>query len=213
VALERAAEITGNHWGRFTMSTTTNDAAWPAGTVFGALQTKWRWLLALGILLLVFGTLGFVMSFAMTLATVLLFSALLIVGGGLQLLSAYQFPGWKSRVVHVVIGVLYVVAGTAIYADPVLASIALTLLVAASLLAIGVLRIAAALQLRGTPGWAWAALAGVVTALLGVIIAAQWPASGFWVIGLFVAIEMIMNGWSCVLIALSARRAAGASAA
>jgi uncharacterized membrane protein HdeD (DUF308 family) len=31
--------------------------------------------------------------------------------------------------------------------------------------------------------------------------------SGLWVIGLFVAIEMIMNGWSYVVIALAARRA------
>jgi len=29
--------------------------------------------------------------------------------------------------------------------------------------------------------------------------------SGFWVIGLFVAIEMIFSGWSSIFIALAAR--------
>jgi hypothetical protein len=36
----------------------------------------------------------------------------------------------------------------------------------------------------------------------------EWAASGVWVIGLLVAIELIMHGWSYVVIALAARRAA-----
>jgi uncharacterized membrane protein HdeD (DUF308 family) len=190
------------------LATTTNDTAAFAGAVFGALRTKWRWLLALGIALLVLGTLGLLMSFAMTLATVMLFSALLILGGGFQLIGAFQFAGWKSRAAHIAMSLLYIVAGTLIYADPILASVAFTLLLAASLVAVGALRVVSALHLRGVTGWGWSMLAGLVTVLLGAMIAAQWPASGYWVIGLFVAIEMIMNGWSCVLIALAARRAA-----
>ena len=41
--------------------------------------------------------------------------------------------------------------------------------------------------------------------LLGVIIMAEWPASGLWVIGLIVAIEMIMNGLTFIIIALTAK--------
>ena len=39
------------------------------------------------------------------------------------------------------------------------------------------------------------------------MIAVRWPVTGLWVIGLFVAIEMIVNGWSCVFMALAARDA------
>jgi uncharacterized membrane protein HdeD (DUF308 family) len=40
----------------------------------------------------------------------------------------------------------------------------------------------------------------------------RWPASGLWVIGLFVAIELIFNGWSYVFLALDARKSGQALA-
>lgn len=42
---------------------------------------------------------------------------------------------------------------------------------------------------------------------MGAMIIAQWPVSGLWVIGLFVAIERIFNGWSYLFVAVAARKA------
>jgi uncharacterized membrane protein HdeD (DUF308 family) len=78
---------------------------------------------------------------------------------------------------------------------------------------VGLLRILMALQLRPVSGWGWTLISGVISILLGAMILTQWPTSGFWVIGLFVAIEMIVNGWSSVFIALAARKAAKAESA
>lgn len=66
----------------------------------------------------------------------------------------------------------------------------------------------------GTPGAALLGLcclfmSAVAAVVLGVLIAARWPASSFFVIGRFIAIERVMNGWT--MIALAAR-AAGSSA-
>ena len=36
------------------------------------------------------------------------------------------------------------------------------------------------------PGWSWQAVDGLITFVLGVLVLAQWPASGLWVIGLFI---------------------------
>jgi len=33
----------------------------------------------------------------------------------------------------------------------------------------------------------------------------EWPQSGLWVIGLFVAIEILFAGWSQIMIALAAK--------
>jgi uncharacterized membrane protein HdeD (DUF308 family) len=41
--------------------------------------------------------------------------------------------------------------------------------------------------------------------VLGVLIWAQWPASGLWVIGLLVGIQLLFTGWSLVMLALVAR--------
>ena len=175
--------------------------------VFGELKKKWGWLLALGILLIVLGSLGLWMSFAMTLATVMMFGALLSIGGVLQLLNAFQLKGWKSVLWHVLIALLYIAAGFVIFTDPVFGSLGLTMALAWILIAVGLLRILMAFQLRPASGWVWPLISGVISILLGAMILAQWPTSGFWVIGLFVAIEMIMNGWSSVFIALAARKA------
>ena len=179
-------------------------------TVFGGLKRKWGWLLALGILLIVLGTLGLWMSFAMTLATVMMFGALLTFGGVFQLLNAFQLKGWKSVLWHVLIALLYIAAGIVIFTDPVFASLGLTMALAWILIAVGLLRILMAFQLRPVSGWVWPLVSGLISIALGAMILAQWPTSGFWVIGLFVAIEMVVNGWSSVFVALAARKAATA---
>ena len=57
-------------------------------------------------------------------------------------------------------------------------------------------------------GWTWAFLASVATVLLGLMILARWPLDALWVIGLFLAVELIINGLSAILLALTARAAA-----
>lgn len=84
------------------------------------------------------------------------------------------------------------------------------MVLAALLIAAGVFRGVMAFQLRPATGWFWPLLSGLVSVLLGGLIIAQWPVSGFWVIDLFVAIELIFNGWAYVFVALAARKAAKA---
>jgi uncharacterized membrane protein HdeD (DUF308 family) len=180
-------------------------------TIFGDLKKNWGWLLAPGISSIVLGTLGFYMTFALTLTSVLFFGILLLVGGLFQLAQAFTCKGWKAVLWHVLIGLLYVAAGIDIIYNPVRASEILTLILAGILIAVGVSRIIMAIQIRGAvDGWYWSLLSGLVSILLGGMIIAQWPASGLWVIGLFVAIELLFNGWSTIFVALAARKAARA---
>jgi uncharacterized membrane protein HdeD (DUF308 family) len=187
----------------------SNEAALSAvqSAFFGELKKSWGWLLALGILSIILGTIGLWMTFGLTLASVLFFGVLLIAGGIFQLAHAFKCKGWKSVLWHVLIALLYIWGGIVIIIDPVLASTLLTLMLAWILIAVGVFRIIMAFQFRSADGWFWPLLAGIVSILLGGMIIAQWPMSGFWVIGLFVAIELIFNGWAYVFIALAARKA------
>jgi uncharacterized membrane protein HdeD (DUF308 family) len=175
--------------------------------IFGELKKNWGWLLAFGILSILLGTIGLGMSFGLTLASVLFFGVLLIVGGVFQVIDAFKCKGWKSTVWHVLIALLYVAAGAAMVYDPLLASVTLTLVLGWILVAVGIMRGVMAFQLRPATGWYWPLLSGVVSVALGAMILAKWPATGFWVIGLFVAIELIFHGWSYVFVALAARKA------
>lgn len=173
--------------------------------VLGELIHNWGWLLALGLVLVAMGTIGLGMTFWLTLATVFIFGIFLLIAGVLQLVQAIKCRGWRSVLWHVVIAILYVVAGLDIIEDPLRASALLTLLLGCALIGIGVVRIVMALQWRGFKNWIWPLIGGIAAIILGCMILTSWPISGFWVIGLFVSIEMIFSGWSYIIIALGAR--------
>ncbi|NCC27854.1 MAG: HdeD family acid-resistance protein [Gammaproteobacteria bacterium] len=175
--------------------------------LFGDLSRNWGWLLAFGILSIILGTVGMGMTFGLTLVSVVFFGALLIVGGTFQLVDAFKCQGWKGALWHILIALLYIAGGLLIVVDPVLASETLTLALAGVLIAVGVSRAIMALQHRGQSGWGWLVLSGLISIALGAMIIAKWPMSGMWVIGLFVAIELIFNGWAYLFVALAARRA------
>jgi uncharacterized membrane protein HdeD (DUF308 family) len=164
--------------------------------------------MALGAFFILLGTVGLGMTFAFTMAGVLLFGIFALIGGIVQLANAFQCKGWKSIAWHVLLAFLYLAAGAVIVLDPVLASTVFTAMLAGAFVLIGATRILMAIQLKGRKGWVWLLLAGALAVLLGGFILAYWPFSGFWVIGLLLAIEMIFHGWSYVLISLAARKAA-----
>jgi uncharacterized membrane protein HdeD (DUF308 family) len=193
--------------GRFQMANSDVSTLGPGAATLDDVKKHWGWLLALGILFVLLGTVGLGMSVALTAVSVIVFGVLLLIGGGAQLVEAFRHKSWKSTLWHILIALVYLAAGAMTIRNPFGASVALKLILAVALLAAGLFRIFIAFQLRPAAGWWWPLVAGIGSLVLGAMIYAQWPVSGLWVIGLFVAIEMIMNGWSYVVIALAARRA------
>jgi uncharacterized membrane protein HdeD (DUF308 family) len=175
--------------------------------VFGEVRKNWGWLLGLGVVFVILGFIGLGMTFAVTMASVLMFGILLLVGAGAQFVDAAKCKGWKGIIFHILIAFLYVVAGIGAIVDPVGASAVLTLMLAGALIFIGLVRGIMAFQMRGVGNWLWPLLGGVISILLGGVILANWPVSGLWIIGLFVSIELIVNGWSYIFVALAAKKA------
>lgn len=95
--------------------------------LFGEVKRNWGWLLALGIILIILGTIGLGMTFFLTLASVIYFGVLLLIGGGAQILHAFKAKGWKGIALSVLIAILYLLSGIAIIINPVAASAILTL--------------------------------------------------------------------------------------
>jgi uncharacterized membrane protein HdeD (DUF308 family) len=62
------------------------------------------------------------------------------------------------------------------------------------------------------PQWGWVLAGGVLNLVLGIMIWRQWPVTGLWVIGLFVGIDMIFNGWTWIMLALRLKSLPRASA-
>lgn len=171
------------------------------------MKRNWGWLFALGILFIVLGTIGLGMTVGLTLVSMLFFGILLLIGGFSQIVDVFKSKQWKAVFGHALIAVLYMMAGGLVIYDPFLASSLFTGLLAGMLIIIGLTRFIMAVSLRHTEGWGWLLMAGTMSIILGALILMQWPWSGLWIIGLFIAIELIMNGWTYLFIALAIRRA------
>ena len=168
------------------------------------LRQDWWCFLLLGLTLVTLGTVAIVAPLIAALATVSLFGVLLIVGGTAQIIGAIWSGQWSGVLLRLLIGLLYVVVGALMIRHPVSAATALTLLLIAFLLATGAFNIVASLHLR-FPHWGWTLANGFISLMLGIIIWSKLPEVGPWVIGLFLGIEMIFNGWAWIMLALGLR--------
>lgn len=171
------------------------------------LRSRSGWIVTIGIVLALLGTAAIAAGVATTVVSVLVFAWLLVFAGVAQLFHAFSHRDWQGFLLDLLLGVLYGVTGLLLLQSPVQGAETLTLLMAAFFLVSGLFRIGAAIG-ASLPNRGWVVLSGVVNVILGGLILAQWPASGLWVIGLFVGIDLVFGGWSLVMLGLSLRRAA-----
>ena len=102
-------------------------------------------------------------------------------------------------------GLFYTFAGFLCIFKPVQSAEGLTLLIAAVLLIGGSFRAVTALSHR-FEYWGLAVFSGLISIGLGILILAEWPSSSFWVIGVFVGVDLLLAGWAWVLLSLTARK-------
>ncbi len=163
------------------------------------------WFLGLGIVLVVFGTIALGCTLTMTELSVAVFGWLMVFAGATQTVHAFwKERGWGGFFIDALMGILYLVVGFMVVSNPMATAVTLTLLIAMFLMFEGLFRIFTAISIR-YPNWGWLLLSGVVSLVLGLMIWRQWPLSGLWVIGLFVGIQMILNGWSLVMLSLAVK--------
>jgi uncharacterized membrane protein HdeD (DUF308 family) len=170
-------------------------------------RNHWWCFLLLGIALVVLGSFCIVDPLVPTLASVLVLGYVLMAAGIIQIVSSFWAGKWSGMLIHMLIGVLYIVVGYMIVDAPVVSMVLITKFIAIFLIVSGAFRIIAALVMRFQE-WGWSLLNGGVTLLLGIIINRQLPEAALWVIGLFIGIELLFNGWAWVMLAFGLRAVA-----
>jgi uncharacterized membrane protein HdeD (DUF308 family) len=199
----------GAEGGTSEMSEATPDGSAPPlpGDVWTALRRHRGWFLALGIVWIVCGTAAIVLPLAAAVALELVIGVLLAVGGLVQIVQSLRCAEWKGKLLQAVIGLIALVAGVILLANPLQGVPTLTLVLSAFFIAAGVVRVMLALQHREAAGWGWLLFSGALGIVVGVLIWSGWPGTAAWALGLLVGIELIFSGWSMVMLALGAGRA------
>jgi len=169
------------------------------------LRKQWGLFVGLGVLLLILGSIALGSALLSTLVSMVFIGWLMFFAGVMQTAHGFRCQAWGGFFLDLFTGLLYTVAAFLIITNPAASAIALTLLIAVLLIFGGIFRIALAFSVP-FHNRIWLLLHGAVNLLLGISIWRDWPLSGLWVIGLFVGIDMLFNGWSLIMLGLAAKK-------
>ena len=143
---------------------------------------------------------------AATVASVYLVGFMMLIAGGFEIAQAFGVKTWGGFFLWLLGGLLYAIAGIIAFNNPLLASSVLTLLLAASLIASGLARAWIGYKHWSHSGSGWIVTAALITVLCGLVIAIGWPTNSLWVLGMFLAIDLIFQGWTCVALGLALKK-------
>ncbi len=164
----------------------------------------WGWFLVFGIGVLVLGIAAIVRSVAATVVSMLFFGWLLILASGIEIAQAVMVGHWAGFFQHLLAAILFGITGLFIVTRPVIGAEVMTAFMALFFLVGGLFQIVGSIAVA-LPGWGWQVADGLITVVLGLLVFAEWPASGLWVIGLFVGIDLVFYGGAWIALALGMR--------
>ena len=164
------------------------------GRATGRLRRHWLWIVMFGAALDLVGLLALgAVEFA-TVYTVLMVGIMMLMGGAAEVAMGLRARDWSHFFLWLAGGALYVAAGIFAIINPLLASLVLTLMLCAGLIAAGVVRAAHAFQLPAGSQRTLLMLSGLASLILGLAIVVQWPVNSLFVLGILLAMDLIFHG-------------------
>ncbi|ASJ05633.1 MULTISPECIES: HdeD family acid-resistance protein [Thermococcus] len=169
-----------------------------------SVMAHWPWYLILGIVLTVLGIVGLGMLPFVTLASISVFGVFLIVGG-IMLIFAGLFGRGETggtRIFQLLLAVLYLAVGVTMIEEPLLSAQILTFILGGAYFVFGIIKVLMGFKVQNG---GIVIFSGVIDFFIGAMILANWPEWSPWVIGIFVAVELIVAGASFIAMSLGAR--------
>jgi uncharacterized membrane protein HdeD (DUF308 family) len=165
-------------------------------------HARWKWFLALGVLLLVLGGTGIGIASVVEITTVLIFGPLLLASSLVQLVLAFFVETGRDRLFRYVAAGAEMILGFVIIAHPLPDVINLITVIAVGLITIGLVQLARALVTRDQ-GRGWAVVVGIIVLLMGVSVWVGWPDARLWFVGVCLAGAIFCHGLSWSALALA----------
>ncbi len=157
-----------------------------------------------GILLVVLGTVAIFLPGVVSLGTAIFAAWLLLIGGVFWGIHTYQYD--SKSVMSWLKPILLFSTGFLMLLYPISGVAAVGLLLAIYLLLDTFGSFALAQLIRPARGWGWMALNGIISALLATLFLVGWPATSMWLVGLYVGISLLFDGWTLIAISWTLRK-------
>lgn len=172
----------------------------------GETESHFRgWVIFAGIFLMVLGIAAIVYDRTSAMGTVFVFGWLLALAGLMQIVHAFQIRERSRSFVSLREGIFRGVIGVFLMVYPRSGVLALAVVLGFYLIAVGVLRTLTAFWAR-YPSRVWTVVSGVVSVVLGAMLATGWPTSALWFIGFAIGIDLIFSGWALLMLAAAANQ-------
>lgn len=157
----------------------------------------------LGILLIICGIISMVAPAISGVVVTLWVGSFMIVGGIFQIFFGLKGHGWGVKTFMIIFGILAIMVGGMLIKNPVAGTLSITLVIAIYFVMDAIMSLIAAFTVDKNRGWL--IFNGIMSLILGVMIAKNWPLSGGWAIGTLVGIKMVFTGWGMVFVGDSTR--------
>jgi uncharacterized membrane protein HdeD (DUF308 family) len=164
------------------------------GQAVERLRRKWASITAFGALLVILGLAALFFSVIATIAAVTLNGVLFLIAGAAEIGIGMHARRWGQFFLWVIGGLLYVAAGVLCIVNPLLASVVMTLMLGAALVAAGIVRIYLAARLPSGQPRILVFLAALVTIGVGLIIINRWPMDSLYVLGTLLGVDLLFHG-------------------
>lgn len=162
-----------------------------------------RFTLIIGMLLIVLGAFGVVVPVLFSFVTATLFAWLLIISGLVWAWHGYQHGkgliDWLKAILLLTVGVL-------ILFQPVIGIASIALLFSAYFLLDAFVSFFLSSKTVQMGVRLWMIFNGLIDIALAVVFLLNWPDAALWMVGLFVGISLIFDGWALTMIGWSMRR-------
>jgi uncharacterized membrane protein HdeD (DUF308 family) len=159
------------------------------------------WLTAIAVFMIVLGIITIAFPFFATIASTLAFGWIFIIAGIAQIVYAFQSKGVGQIVWKLILGLLYLLAGIFVLANPLEGVLAFTLVLGITIFVQGIIQASMAFQLRRvSPNWGWILASGIAGIILGILIWSNVPANAPWLLGTLIGINLLFDGvWMLTL--------------
>ncbi len=172
--------------------------------IVSEIQNFGRFSLIVGVILFLLGSVGIVLPVLMSITASIFIGWLMLMAGILWIY--YTFKHSYKHLLDWIKPILLVAVGLLILFDPLSGVVALTLLLSIYLILDAFGSFFMAYSMHPHYGWGWMAVNGIASLALAVLLLIGWPKTTPVVVGLFIGISLVLDGWVLIMIWWRARK-------
>lgn len=167
--------------------------------------TRYRgWYIVQALIFIMAGILAIVLPAATAVGFEFLIGALFLISGTVQIFASFRSKvHWWS----LLSGLLSVVAGGIMLANPAMGTLALATVLAVFLTVEGVFELLLAFQFRPARNWIWLLTSGLVSLVLALLLFAGWPETTIVYLGIIIGVNFLLYGVSLLAMTIWVKRA------